>query len=364
MTYAPSLGTHFNARVDVPTLEQIRAFGFQWARIDAQTSDLDTLTGMIDDADKAALHPLPIVYDLDRLELLGVTPSVVDVEWGNEPDGDISPSSYRDMLELACERAAYFHLRLWAPALSNLDRDSLYWLERVRGAGWPPGLHGISVHRYGDGTFEWAHAGFDSRADEVAALLRYCDGKPFLVTEFGYPTGTARSGAKREKYLQVGLQFSEEYAAAQIAKEWEFWRAYTEVACLYQINDGIHDYETYGIRRCLPDGTLTDWKPAAYQVPQEEPPMPDDTGVATYCISRELSFEAPHQPGAFCTYYPKHGPDGQRQTATILSVQPDGRKDTRPKDAAGAWETWVPSKDGARAIFREAGEFFAFPLVD
>ena len=92
--------------------------------------------------------------------------------------------------------------------------------------------------------------------------------------------------------------------------------------------------------------------------------MADETGKASYCISRELSFEAPHQPGAFCTYYPKHGPDGQRQTATILSVQPDGSKATRKKADAGAWETWVPSADGNRAIFREAGEFFALPLVD
>jgi len=364
MSFSPSLGTHFNARVDLPTLEQIRAFGFQWARIDGQTSDLDTLAGMIDDADRAALHPLPIVYDLDRLELLGVTPAVVDVEWGNEPDGDISPSTYRDQLELACERAAYFHLRLWAPALSNLDRDSLYWLERVRGAGWPAGLFGISVHRYGDGTFEWAHDGFDSREDEVAHLLTLCDGLPFIVTEFGYPTDPITGGmpppAKRRRFLRPGLYLSETAAASQIALEWEFWRPYTPVAGLYQVNDGPNPGETYGIRRCLPDGTLTDWKPAAYQVPQEEPPMPDvpDTGLATYCISRAGSVASSGRPGAFHTYYPKG------QTATILSVQPDGRKETRPLASAGAWETWVPSKDGNRAIFDQTAESYALPLVD
>ena len=359
-TYAPSLGTNFNYRIDLASLEAVCAFGFQWARIDGQTSDPDTLAAMVDDADKAALHPLPIVYDLDRLDALGVHPSVVDVEWGNEPDGDILPSTYRTQLDRACEHAAYFHLRLWAPALSNLDRDSLYWLERVRGLGWPPGLYGISVHRYGDGTFEWPHDGFASRDDEVRRLLELCDGLPFIVTEFGYPSGgAARTGARRERFLQPGLQLSETEQAARISQEWAFWRAYTPIAALYQINDGPEpDQPQYGIRRCLPDGTLTDWKPSAYTVPKEEIPMPDDTGTATYCISRTGSVASTGRPGAFHTYYPKG------QTETILSIQPDGRKETRPVTAAGAWETWVPSPDGNRAIFDQTAESYAIPLVD
>jgi len=348
MSYFPSLQTHFNARVDVPTLEEIRALGFRWARIDCQTSDGATMAAMIDDADKAALHPLPIVSDLARLDVLGVTPAVMDVEWGNEPDGDILPSTYRTQLDLACERAAYFHLRLWAPALSNLDRNSLFWLERVRGSGWPSGLHGLSVHRYGDGTFERPHDGFDSREAEVEHLLRLCDGLPFIVTEFGYPTGPGN--------------LTDAQQAERIGQEWAFWRAYTAVAVLYQLNDGPNPGETYGIRRYPWDPS--DWKPAAYGVPQEDPPMADDTGKATFCISRARSFEAPGKPGAFHTYYPKHGPDGQPQTRTVLSIQPDGSKEMRPAEAAGAWETWVPSADGNRAVFIEAGESFAIPLVD
>ena len=89
---------------------------------------------MVDDADKAALHPLPIVYDLDRLDALGVHPSVTTSNGETSPTGTSCPSTYRTQLDRACEHAAYFHLRLWAPALSNLDRDSLFWLERVRGA--------------------------------------------------------------------------------------------------------------------------------------------------------------------------------------------------------------------------------------
>jgi hypothetical protein len=86
--------------------------------------------------------------------------------------------------------------------------------------------------------------------------------------------------------------------------------------------------------------------------------------TATYCISRRLSFAAPDKPGCFCTYYPKNGPDGELQTKTILSVQPDGTKDIRRVDQAGAWETWTPSADGNRAIFMETAEVYAFPLVD
>jgi hypothetical protein len=80
---------------------------------------------------------------------------------------------------------------------------------------------------------------------------------------------------------------------------------------------------------------------------------------ATFCISWEQSFEAPGQTGCFSTYYPKG------QTETILSISPTGERETRPADAAGgAWETWQPSKDGNRAIFRHTTEVYAYPLVD
>lgn len=79
---------------------------------------------------------------------------------------------------------------------------------------------------------------------------------------------------------------------------------------------------------------------------------------ATFCISRSQSFESAGRPGAFHTYYPKG------QTDTILSIQEDGKKDTRLVSEAGAWETWVPSKDGNRAIFDQTAEFYAIPLVD
>jgi hypothetical protein len=80
--------------------------------------------------------------------------------------------------------------------------------------------------------------------------------------------------------------------------------------------------------------------------------------TATFCISRSESFEAPHKPGSFCTYYPR----GQKET--ILSIQPDGSKGVRFVNEAAAWETWTPSKDGNRAVFAECVEYYAIPLVD
>ena len=292
---------------------------------------------MIEDAIACDLKPLPIVYDLERLS--AIPPGHMG-EFGNELDGDILPSTYRAQLDQACALAIEVRVSLWAPALSNLDRDSLRWLEAVRGAGWPIGLHGISVHRYGDGTFEHPHDGFDSREAEVEALLRLCDGLPFIVTEFGYPTGPGN--------------LTDEQQAERIGQEWAFWRAYTDRPFLYQLNDGPNPDEGYGIRRYPTDPS--DWKPAAYGVPQEEPPMAD-TGKATYCIAWELSFPMPNRPGEYHTYYPNG------QTATVLSVREDGSMSPISVAAAGAFETWKPSADGNRAVFYETAEHYAIPLV-
>lgn len=75
---------------------------------------------------------------------------------------------------------------------------------------------------------------------------------------------------------------------------------------------------------------------------------------ATFCISKSQSFAVEN---GFATYYPKG------QTETILSIQSDGKKETRLKAQAGAWETWRPSADDMRAVFYETAEVYAYPLV-
>lgn len=334
MTFQPSLGTHFNHPVDRETLTQIRAFGFRWARIDAQGCDAATQHQMIADAQACDLVPLVIVYDLERLRT--VPPGLV-VEWGNEPDGDIFPSTYRTQLEAACEVAGATGVELWAPAISNLDRNSLFWMERVRAGAWPEGLVGITAHRYGNGTFDWAHDGFASRDEEVAALVKLCDGRPYMITEFGYPTDPA--GGQRGRVVQRGL--SEAEVAANIAQEWAFWQAQgCQVPFLYQINDGPGSDEKYGIRRCGPDGhpITNSWKPAAYQVPQASPPPPQ-TGAGMHIGIGDLPF--PSETMRVAKALNAQG-DGTYTISnldeTVMSVNPQGGVETRPAGTNGAWE--------------------------
>jgi hypothetical protein len=268
---APPFGlqTCFNSPLDTPTLTAVAGFGFGWARIDAQTCSQETLLAMRHDAVAVGQTPVTIVADLGRLEAL---PAGDWAEWGNEPDGDILPAFYRQGLDEACRVAEARGLRLMAPAISNLDRDSLRWLERVRSTGWPPGLTAISAHRYGDGTFDWAHDGFRDRSEEVEALQDLCDGLPYFITEFGYPTCQMSVRMRGNKHggrrMTPPEGLTEAQQAANIAREWAFWR---EEACatpfLYQINDGPNADEGYGIRRWV-EGALDGWKPSAYTVPQ------------------------------------------------------------------------------------------------
>ena len=230
--YEPSLMTHFQGQVDRATLSEVRGFGFRGARLDCSAPcPVDTMVAMLADCDACDLRPLPMVWDTERLAALAGR----EAEWGNEPDFTWDPAAYRAELDIACAVARERGVALYAPALGNLSRDALGWLEAVRGGGWPDGLHGISVHRYGDGTFEWAHDGFRSRADEVAALLALCDGLPFIVTEFGYPTNPIGARflkrvkadpliARRLRFLNPDVRLTEADAAANIAKEWAFWR--------------------------------------------------------------------------------------------------------------------------------------------
>jgi hypothetical protein len=242
------LGTHFDERIPAEDLSSVYNFGFRAARIDAQKASASTMFEMLADAAAAGLEPLVILYDLDMLEQLGAGQRV---EWGNELDFTTPPRHYRDSLDDAADLAASRGIKLCGPCISNLDRDSLRWLEQVRGRGWPYGLTAVSVHRYGDGTFEWSHPGFRNRHDEVSVLRSLCDGLPWLVTEFGYKTGTD------EGFV------TEQEQADRTAQEWAFWQDEgAEAAFLYQINDGQSAEESFGIRRV--DGT---WKPVASTVP-------------------------------------------------------------------------------------------------
>ena len=151
------LGTHFNELIPIADLGDVYGFGFRWSRQDAQLCDVETLRAMIADAETVGLKTLTIVYDLERLQAV---PFGRWAEWGNELDFTLNPREYRSTLNDAAEMARQLGIPLCAPCISNLDRDSLRWMEQVRGNGWPRGMSAVSVHRYGNGTFDHAHKGF------------------------------------------------------------------------------------------------------------------------------------------------------------------------------------------------------------
>ena len=313
------LGTHFNARIDRASLDDVAGFGFTWARLDAQTADVATLCQMIYDTLAAGLEPLTIVFDLERL---AAAPAGHWYEWGNELDGDLRPADYRASLDAAVALAVAEHKYLIAPAISNLDANSLFWLEQVRGDGWPAGLAGISVHRYGDGTFDYAHPPFSSREEEVDALVGLCDGLPYFVTEFGYPTKAGTRGRMQQTGLDEAVQ------AERIAHEWAFWCAQGGTPFLYQINDGPAANEGYGIRRYV-DGALDGWKPAAYTVPKEDSMAAFAMVSANTVFHREDLVEVPGRPGEFGLRCP---PGAE----TLLSPKTSGHHELRDMSALGA----------------------------
>ena len=328
--------THFDAPIGLETLQALVTRYVQVVRMDAQSCSRETFDGMLQEVAATDLRPITVVSDVERLSWFA--PGAW-VEWTNEPDGDIAPAEYRVGLDLACNRAQAYGLDLWAPAISNLDHDSLLWLNRVRdaGGGWPAGLDGISVHRYGDGTFEKPHPGFASREREVAWLKAACEGLPFIVTEFGYPTIDGLTEAQQ---------------AERISQEWEFWTAQGALAAfVFQLNDGptSHREHHYGIRRV--DGS---WKPSADTFPA--PYLETDMLTATFSISRRYCLPHPSKPGYFTARHPTNA-------NTVLSVQPDGTIQTRPAGTAGGYEEF--RIEGNRAVFPDVGGLvFTIPLVE
>lgn len=346
------LQTHFDALIDRQTLRAVRQRRYTLARMDAQACDAETLLAMIADARACDLHPFPIVRSLPKLRV-GLPGD--DREWGNEPDGDVDPELYRQELDEACRVALEAGVRLWAPAISNLDEDSLRWLNEVRdaGGGWPKGLHGISAHRYGNGSFEWAHPGFGgNRTHEVQWLMAACQGLPYAITEVGYPSADGLTEAQQ---------------AERMAQEWAFWMLFAPherpwAVVHYQLNDGPYSgsarEESYGIRK--PDGQGGwMWKPVADVVPGPIVPEIHEEHEPMSAVSETPLFTFNHA----CVI---HNDDGtksirwdlaaRKADATkdrVFSLQPDGRIEDRADTAIGPWEKGVV--EGDRLVFRVEG---------
>ena len=159
-------------------------------------------------------------------------------------------------LETALHAAARGGITLWCGAVSNLDQDSLAWLETLLRRCLE--IPRVSVHRYSPAPTQglWSpHDGFSDRHAELHRLFDILDGRPYLVTEIGYHVGDG------------GL--SETDQAARLRAELLYWRAAQAAGvCVYQLNDGSSNepIDRYGLRRR--DGT---WRPAMDVFTEEIP---------------------------------------------------------------------------------------------
>jgi hypothetical protein len=181
----------------------------------------------------------------------------------------------------------------------------------------------------------------------VICLLTICAGLPFIVTEFGYPSSSpvrwrSRRGLapKRTRYLTPGVTLTPDQQAERITQEWEFWRPYTESAQLYQINDGVHADEGYGIRACNADGTLGDWKPSAYTVPKGDP-MADFPLANLIDNTIFLKADLVEVPG-------RAGEYGLRssQPEMLLSPKDNGQHELRPMSYLGGPDETCREQNG------------------
>lgn len=313
------LQTHFNYPIGVEVLRDIKSLGYSTVRIDAQEGH--DIEEMVRETLEAGLEPLVIV---DSLEELGRCPGL-DVEWTNELDGDVLPSAYRRTLDAACKVAGALGIRLWGPCISNLDFDSLWWMRLVRGTGWPRGLYGISAHSYGP----FPHDGFRSREAEVEAFKSMLDGKPYIITECGLASTEGVTEEEQADFLRAEFQWWDSHGA--IGTYW------------FQLNDGPtgHPEHNFGIRRFD-----YSWKPAAFVFKSEEEIIDMN---AEKVLSRSKFIDVGN--GEFT--YPFQ--DG------VMSVQPDGRIETRPAGTAGAWEKF--KLEDNLAVYSPEGNHYGFRVV-
>jgi hypothetical protein len=176
------------------------------------------------------------------------------VELRNEPDFKMIPTEYARDLEFIKPWVLGRGLQLWAGSISNLDKDSLDWLQEViRLCPW---IERVAIHRYTPGKHQNpndSHKGFKTRADEVKRLRSIIGSRPFLVTEVGYHTAPYTTGWwlwKQKHRLTVEQQRD------RLLQELHFWKDHgAEGVVIFQEQDGT-GMDQYGLRW----GNIGPWK--------------------------------------------------------------------------------------------------------
>lgn len=361
------LQTHFDGRIDLDTLRQVRAFGFRMARIDAQHSSIELLLEMVADAQACDLQPLVVVSSLEQIAAL---PAGTNVEWLNEVNiglgrpAPMHPDEYNVGFREAADVAHQHGVTLWGPVIANLNVEGLKFLEALLPL---PEHVCISVHRYpandllGNPAALAPHKRFASRDAEVEKLKSLIGDRRFGISETGFPTShymdysviadaAAAVIADRGILDTLGIQkrITEEMAADAIRTDLDFWRRHgAEFVIVYQLTDGptLESIDQYGIRAL--GGR---WKQTAY-VAQQEIQMLE----VHHTLRRKDAMKHPEYADRFTSPHPDN--DG-----TVLCIEPGGIVAKRPAGTTGPWETWYD--DGQKAVFEVEGRTYAILLVD
>lgn len=210
-------------------------------------SDIPEMTlRMVKEATDQGLRPIVVCTSYDGLRNV---PEFTDVEWFNEPNGTVTkyftPEAYAATLPEAIQICRERNLRLWVGSINNLSRDGLSYLSKIIPA--VPFDIGISVHRYPEKNlrFEAAHAGFESRQDEVDKLKIIIGSRPWCVTEFGYHQRGYKSCFRKVPPL-TNIEIRD-----RIDKELQFFSANgADCAIWYQVWEGPEpDYGLMDINR-------------------------------------------------------------------------------------------------------------------
>jgi len=251
----------------------LRARGAELARIEAaHDSDADLTAAIVQEVLDAGLRPLTICRTLADL---AAVPAWTDVEWQNEPDGQVWPgrhfspahyiASLPEVLTLCAER----HLRLWVPSIGTIARDPLAWLAAVLPA--VPETVGISAHCYPQANlhFEAAPPGFATRWAAVLAFKALIAPRPFLISECGYHQSARGVTWRWLRWLLqlLGLYsppLTHEAIADRIRREVALWRtAGADAWVWYQVDDAQTGLR-YGLRDAqgvwkVPQSDIATW---------------------------------------------------------------------------------------------------------
>ena len=266
----PYLQAGFGEPIGHDLLVELRdRFGIRGIRQDLQgVHDQALGEALIQEILDADLGVLAILSNLTQVAWLS---QGCHAEWRNERDGDQAPADYADEARLFVAECHRWGVLPWVGAISNIDKDSLRWLELVLmtlPTSLPP--FGVSVHHYAHGSRIWdPHPGFSSVEAQVWELQRLAGGRPIFVTEMGFSTAPRNPVGKWAWLLRLlgkKEQWSDQQVAQFLHERWGFWESYAVAACTYQLNDGPNPNaadDRYGIRRL--DGR---WKPSAQTFPR------------------------------------------------------------------------------------------------